>query len=55
MKNENHSRFRRFFSGVADSFSFARQANLLSHTSDATFRARGTTREQAIRNLMDQL
>ena len=55
MKNENHSRFRRFFTGVADSFNFARQANLLSHTSDEAFKARGITREQAIRNLMDQL
>lgn len=42
----------RFFGGAADSFRFASEANRLIETPDHVFRARGITREKAIRDLM---
>jgi hypothetical protein len=45
----------RFFSGVARSISLATQADRLSQTPDHVFQARGTTRQQEIRNLLNQL
>lgn len=49
------SRVRRFFSAAAQSISFATQADRLAHTPENAFHSRGTTRQQAIRDLLDQL
>jgi hypothetical protein len=46
---------RRFFSAAAQSINFALQADRLVHTPDEAFKARGITRQQAIRDLADQL
>ncbi|MCC0034373.1 MAG: hypothetical protein H6887_03765 [Hoeflea sp.] len=46
---------RRFFSAAVKSIDFALKADRLAHTPEDAFRARGTTRQQAIRDLIDQL
>ncbi|WP_171904917.1 hypothetical protein [Hoeflea olei] len=55
MMTSSQNRFRRFFSGAARSISIATQADRLAHTPEDVFIARGTTREKAIRDLIDQL
>lgn len=45
----------RFFGAAAASLVVARQANALVNTPDSVFRARGTTRDEALRNLMNSL
>lgn len=42
----------RFFSGAAQSIRFARRANEIANTPDSVFRARGTTKDQALRDLI---
>ena len=57
-KNRNNSMFGpvgRFFGAAAASLVVARQANALVNTPDSAFRARGTTRDEALRNLMNSL
>lgn len=57
-KNHNNSIFApvgRFFGVAAASVNFARHANALVNTPDSVFEARGTTRQKAIRDLMNQL
>jgi len=55
MSTHNNSRFGRFFSAAAQSLNFAILAERLTHTPDGVFKARGTTRQQAIRDLADRL
>jgi hypothetical protein len=50
-----NNRFRNFFSAAARSIDFAREARTIYRTSDEVFVARGTTRQQALRDLADQL
>ncbi|MGI9402714.1 MAG: hypothetical protein ACR2O0_15765 [Rhizobiaceae bacterium] len=45
----------RFFGSAASSLIVARQANALVNAPDSVFRARGTTRDQALRDLMNSL
>lgn len=49
------NRFSNFFSAAARSINFAREAQTIYHTSDDVFVSRGTTRQQALRDLIDQL
>lgn len=49
------NRVRRFFSAASQSINFAFQAERLVDTPDRAFEARGTTRQQALRDLIDQL
>ncbi len=55
MRIESRNRFIRIVSSAAQSFSFAMEANKLAQTSEAVFKGRGTTRQQALRNLIDRL
>lgn len=55
MTTASRNSVRRFFSVTARSIEFAFQADRLAHTPDDAFKARGTTRQQAIRDLADQL
>lgn len=55
MTTASNNRVRRFFSAASQSINFAFQAERLVHTPDRAFEARGTTRQQAIRDLIDQL
>ena len=55
MSTASHNPLGRFFSGAARSFRIATQADRLAHTPESVFIARGTTRQQAIRDLLDQL
>tara|TARA_R110002020_G_scaffold136630_15_gene304768 strand:- start:20010 stop:20267 length:258 start_codon:yes stop_codon:yes gene_type:complete len=48
-----HNRFRRFFSAAAQSINFASQADRLANTPESVFVARGTTRQQAIQDLLN--
>jgi hypothetical protein len=49
------NRFRRFFGSAARSISFAVEARELLNAPEDAFRARGMTREQALRKLIEQL
>lgn len=49
------SSFGRAFNGFAASVATARQLSELCNTPDAVFRARGTTRDAAIRAALDRL
>jgi len=55
MTTASNNRVRRFFSAAAESINFAFQADRLVHTPEDAFKARGTTRQQALRDLADQL
>ncbi len=55
MTTSSPSRVRRFLSAAVQSISFASQADRLAHTPESAFHARGTTRQQAIRDLLNQL
>lgn len=55
MANANNSPIRRFISAAAKSIDFALKADRLVHTPEDVFTARGTTRQQAIRDLANQL
>ncbi|SOE17768.1 hypothetical protein SAMN05877838_2671 [Hoeflea halophila] len=55
MTTESTNCVSRFFSAARQSLNFAFQAERLAHTPDAAFKALGTTRQQALRNLADQL
>lgn len=46
--------FGRFFTATADMFEFAREANEIAHTPENVFRARGTSRDQALRDLISR-
>lgn len=45
----------RAFTGFADTLAAARELNELCHTPEAAFRARGTTRDAAIRAAVKRL
>ncbi|MEQ8481744.1 MAG: hypothetical protein RIC18_13885 [Hoeflea sp.] len=49
------NQFRNFFSAAARSIGFAREAQTIYRTPEEVFVARGTTRQQALRDLVDQL
>lgn len=49
------NRFRNFFSAAARSIDFAREAQTIYGTSEEVFVSRGTTRQQALRDLVDRL
>ena len=55
MTTASRNSVRRFFSAAAQSINFAFQADRLVHTPDEAFKARGTPRQQAIRDLADRL
>ncbi|MEM5495622.1 hypothetical protein [Hoeflea sp. AS16] len=55
MTTSSNNPVRRFFSAAAKSIDFAFKADRLAHTPEDAFKARGTTRQQAIRDLVDQL
>lgn len=55
MTIESTNRVSRFFSAARQSLNFAFQAERLAQTPEAAFKARGTTRQQALRDLVDQL
>lgn len=55
MITDSTNRISRFFSAAAQSLNFAFQAERLAHTPEDAFKARGTTRQQALRDLVDQL
>lgn len=44
----------RFMRGAAETIDFARQAHAITQTPDDVFAARGTTRQAALRKLIDQ-
>lgn len=44
----------RFFSATAETFAFARAANELASTPNHVFDSRGTTRERALRDLVER-
>ncbi|WP_422372981.1 hypothetical protein [Hoeflea sp.] len=54
MATTNH-RVRNFFTAVVRSIDVAREARTMYRTPDDVFTARGVTREQALRDLLDQL
>lgn len=45
----------RFFGGAAESFRFASEASRLAETPDHVFQARGTSRDKALRALLNNL
>ncbi|MCP1198641.1 hypothetical protein [Notoacmeibacter sp. MSK16QG-6] len=49
----NRKYFSRLVADTADVFAVAYKAQALASMSDADFHARGTTREKALRKLMD--
>lgn len=55
MTKQSPNRVRRFFSAAAQSINFAFEADRLAHTPENDFQARGTTRQQAIRDLINQI
>ena len=55
MTTAANNRVRRFFSAATQSINFAFQAERLVQTPEGDFTARGTTRQQALRDLVDQL
>lgn len=54
-KNSFFAPVGRFFGAAAAGVEFARHANRLVNTPDSTFEAHGTTRQKAIRDLLNQL
>ncbi len=52
---QTSNRFRNFFSAAARSIDFAREAQTIYRTSEEVFVSRGTTRQQALRDLVDKL
>lgn len=52
---KTNNRFRNFFSAAARSFGFAREAQTIYRTPEEVFVARGTTRQQALRDLVELL
>ncbi|MCY0093825.1 hypothetical protein [Hoeflea ulvae] len=52
MSASRQNRVSRFFSAAASSIDFAFQADRLARTPEDVFTARGTTRQQAIRDLI---
>lgn len=44
----------RFMRGAAETIEFARKAHAITQTPDDVFAARGTTRQAALRELIDQ-
>jgi len=51
----SQNRVSRFFRGAANSISFAFQVDRLANTPEDVFQARGTTRQQAIRDLISRI
>ena len=43
----------RFMRGAAETLEFARRANAIAEAPDSVFQARGTTRDQALRALLN--
>ncbi|MGJ8572027.1 MAG: hypothetical protein ACSHXI_15145 [Hoeflea sp.] len=55
MTSSNQNRVSRFFRAAANSINFAFQVDRLAHTPEDAFKARGTTRQQAIRDLIARI
>ena len=54
-EKSRHLSVGRAFTGVLETLALANEMNTISHTPESTFRARGTTRDAALRAALKRL